>query len=229
YETIVWEPTQEALDAAISNCRRILDRLLAKERIRPEEHASALSRLHGTIDLSQLSGCALIVEAVLEDLDVKIDLWRRLDDICPKGTVFASNTSSLSITRMAAATRRPGRLVGLHFFNPVAAMKLVELVPTLGTEPDALQRARDFAASLGKEVIEARDSPGFIVNRLLVPYMMDAVRASEQGIGSVRDIDLGMTLGAGHPMGPLTLCDSVGNDTLHRIGETMYREFREPR
>src|SRR2546426_3485781 len=171
--------------------------------------------------------CDLIVEAVTEDLGLKIELWRVLDPICPPATIFASNTSSLSIGDMAAATRRPERFIGLHFFNPVPLMPLVEVVRAVTTSPDVVERAVTFARRLGKEPIAARDRSGFVVNRLLVPYLLDAVRALEQGVASAADIDRGMQLGCGHPMGPLTLLDFVGLDTVVRIAEIMFDEYRE--
>jgi 3-hydroxybutyryl-CoA dehydrogenase len=166
---------------------------------------------------------------VTEDLAIKNELFRALDELCPPETIFASNTSSLTIADMAAATRRPDRMVGLHFFNPVPVMKLVEVVRTIATDEAVFRRAFDFARSLGKEPIVAKDTSGFIVNRLLVPYMLDAIRALEQGLGSIEDIDKGMVLGTGYPMGPFTLSDFVGVDTLYRIAEIMFDEYREPR
>jgi 3-hydroxybutyryl-CoA dehydrogenase len=170
-----------------------------------------------------------VVEAVTEDLEVKNALWRELDGLCPEGTIFASNTSSLTIAAMAAATNRGDRFVGLHFFNPVPLMKLVEVVRTVTTSAATFERALAFGKSLGKEPIAAKDSSGFIVNLLLVPYLLDAIRALEHGVGSVADLDKGMTLGTGHPMGPFTLLDFVGLDTTYRIAEIMFNEYREAR
>ena len=169
------------------------------------------------------------MEAVTEDLGLKIELWRALDPNCPTATIFASNTSSLSIGDMAAATRRPERFIGLHFFNPVPLMPLVEVVRAVTTSPDVVERVVTFARRLGKEPIAARDRSGFVVNRLLVPYLLDAVRALEQGVATAADIDRGMQLGCGHPMGPLALLDFVGLDTVVRIAEIMFDEYREPR
>jgi 3-hydroxybutyryl-CoA dehydrogenase len=229
YPTIIRETTPELVDRGLAGVRRQLDRLAEKERITADQRERIANFVRGTADLGELRACDIIIEAVVEDLAVKNDLWRDLDGICDEETIFASNTSSLTIADMAAATERPNRVLGLHFFNPVPAMKLVELVRTIGTDPAVFQRTRDFARSLGKEPIEAHDTSGFIVNRLLVPYLMDAIRALEQGVGSIEDIDRGMSLGAGHPMGPLTLCDFVGNDTLDRIGDIMFREYHEAR
>lgn len=166
---------------------------------------------------------------MVEDLTVKNDIWRSLDEICPSTSIFASNTSSLTIADMAAATNRPERMVGLHFFNPVPVMKLVEVVKTIATDPEVFRTAFDFARSLGKEPITCKDNSGFVVNLLLVPYMMDAIRALEHGVASIVDIDTGMRLGTGYPMGPFTLCDFVGNDTLDRIGAIMFEEYKEQR
>ncbi len=206
-----------------------LDKLVEKSKLAPAARAGALERLTFTTDLAQLHDCDLIVEAVTEDLAIKTELWRALDPRCPPETIFASNTSSLSIGVMAAATARPDRFIGLHFFNPVPLMPLVEVVRAVGTSPAVVERTMAFARRLGKEPITARDRSGFVVNRLLVPYLLDAMRALEQGVGSAADIDRGMQLGCGHPMGPLALADFVGLDTLARIAAIMYDEYGEPR
>jgi 3-hydroxybutyryl-CoA dehydrogenase len=206
-----------------------LDKLVEKGKLDPAVRRSALERLTFTTDLGDLAGCDLVVEAVTEDLALKTELWRALDELCSADTIFASNTSSLSIGEMAAATRRPERVVGLHFFNPVPLMGLVEVVRAVTTAPAVVARAVAFARRLGKEPIETRDRSGFVVNRLLVPYLLDAVRALEQGVASAADIDRGMQLGCGHPMGPLRLLDLVGLDTVSRIAEIMFDEYREPR
>jgi 3-hydroxybutyryl-CoA dehydrogenase len=168
-----------------------------------------------------------VVEAVTEDLEVKNALWKELDTLCGTGTIFASNTSSLTIAAMAAATKRPDRFVGLHFFNPVPLMQLVEVVRTVTTSEETFKRAFAFARSLGKEAVAAKDNSGFIVNLLLVPYLLDAIRAVEHGVGSVSDIDKAMQLGCGYPMGPLTLLDFVGLDTTYKIAEIMFAEYKE--
>ena len=209
--------------------RKSLDKLVEKAKLNPAAREAALERLSFTTELADLAHCDLIVEAVTEDLGLKIELWRALDPICPPATIFASNTSSLSIGDMAAATRRPERFIGLHFFNPVPLMPLVEVVRAVTTSPDVVERAVTFARRLGKEPIAARDRSGFVVNRLLVPYLLDAVRALEQGVATAADIDRGMQLGCGHPMGPLALLDFVGLDTVVRIAEIMFDEYREPR
>jgi 3-hydroxybutyryl-CoA dehydrogenase len=206
-----------------------LGKLVDKAKLEPAARDAALKRLTFTTDLDRLADCDLIIEAVTEDLELKIGLWRALEHRCPAHTIFASNTSSLSIGDMAAATARPDRFIGLHFFNPVPLMPLVEVVRAVSTSRDVFERTVAFARRLGKEPITARDRSGFVVNRLLVPYLLDAVHALEQGVGSARDIDRGMQLGCGHPMGPLTLADFVGLDTLVRIAEIMFEEYREPR
>lgn len=206
-----------------------LAKLVEKGKLDAAARDAALGRLTFTTDLADLAGCDLIVEAVTEDLELKSELWRALAASCPARTVFASNTSSLSIADMAAATGRPDRFIGLHFFNPVPLMPLVEVVRAVRTSPETVERATTFVRRLGKEPIAVRDHSGFLVNRLLVPYLLDAVRVLEQGLASATDIDRGMQLGCGHPMGPLALLDFVGLDTVVRIGDIMFDEYREPR
>jgi 3-hydroxybutyryl-CoA dehydrogenase len=229
YDTLVREVSDDLVQRGITGIGARLAKQVEKEKLTAAERDSALSNLHGTTRLEDLADRDLIIEAVVEDLDLKNEIWRALDDICPATTIFASNTSSLTVTDMAAATRRPERMIGLHFFNPVPVMKLVEVVRTIATDPAVFDAAFAFARSLGKEAIVCKDSSGFVVNLLLVPYMMDAIRALEQGVASVTDIDTGMRLGTGHPMGPFTLCDFVGLDTLDRIGAIMYAEYHEKR
>jgi 3-hydroxybutyryl-CoA dehydrogenase len=229
YDTTVREVTDELLERGLSGIGRQLGRLVEKEKLDSAGRDAALARLHGTTRLEDLAACDIVIEAVVEDLAVKNEIWRALDDACAPHAIFASNTSSLTIADMAAATRRPERTIGLHFFNPVPVMKLVEVVRTIATDARVLEEAFAFARSLGKEPIACRDSSGFVVNLLLVPYMMDAIRALEQGVASIADIDRGMQLGTGHPMGPFTLCDFIGNDTLDRIGAIMFEEYREKR
>jgi 3-hydroxybutyryl-CoA dehydrogenase len=206
-----------------------LDKLVEKGKLDPAARASALERLSFTIHLSDLADCDLVIEAVTESLELKNEMWRALDSVCRPGTIFASNTSSLSIGDMAASTGRPDRFVGLHFFNPVPLMPLVEVVRAVATSPETFEAAMTFSRRLGKEPIAAQDRSGFVVNRLLVPYLLDAARARESGLASTADIDRGMQLGCGHPMGPLALLDFVGLDTVVRIAEIMFEEFREPR
>jgi len=206
-----------------------LDKLVEKGKLAPAERDAALHRLTFTVDLEDLAECDLNIEAVTENLELKTELWRALDPLCPPHTIFASNTSSLSIGAMAAATGRPDRFVGLHFFNPVPLMPLVEVVRAIATSRETFETAATFARRLGKEPIVTQDRSGFVVNRLLVPYLLDAARARESGLASTADIDRGMQLGCGHPMGPLTLLDFIGLDTAVRIAEIMFEEFREAR
>jgi 3-hydroxybutyryl-CoA dehydrogenase len=229
YDTVVREVSDQLCERGLGGIRKQLGRAVEKGKLPGEQRDATLGRLRGTTRLEDLAGCDLIIEAVVEDLELKNEMWRTLDAACGPGTIFASNTSSLTIADMAAATRRPERMVGLHFFNPVPVMKLVEVVRTIATDPDVFQAAFDFARSLGKEPITCKDNSGFVVNLLLVPYMMDAIRALEQGVATIEDIDKGMRLGTGYPMGPFTLCDFVGNDTLDKIGDIMFAEYKEKR
>lgn len=229
YRTTVREVSKEALDRGMSGIRKRLDRAVEKGRMEAGQRDEVFGRLQGTTQLDDLADADIVIEAVVEDLELKNEMWRTLDGLCGAEAIFASNTSSLTITDMAAATNRPERMVGLHFFNPVPVMKLVEVVRTIATDPAAFDTAFQFAKSLGKQPITCKDNSGFVVNLLLVPYMMDAIRAVEQGVASVEDIDTGMKLGTGYPMGPFALCDFVGLDTLDKIGDIMYAEYREKR
>jgi 3-hydroxybutyryl-CoA dehydrogenase len=229
YHTTVREVNDDLLAEGKGRIEKALGKLVEKEKITRQDYDAVFKRLRFTTTLDDLKGCDIVIEAVTEDLDVKNDLWKKLDGLCGKGTVFASNTSSLTIAAMAAVTNRADRFVGLHFFNPVPVMKLVEVVRTVTTSGETFDRTIAFAKGLGKEPIAAKDSSGFIVNLLLVPYLLDAIRALEQGVGSVEDIDKGMQLGTGHPMGPFTLLDFVGLDTTYNIAEIMFDEYREKR
>ena len=229
YETWVREVSHDLAQKGLGSIAKSLGRAVDKGRLEAAERDAILARIHTTTSLAELAGADIVVEAVTEDLAIKNEMFRTLDHVCAEPTIFASNTSSLAIAEMAAATNRPHRFVGLHFFNPVPVMKLVEVVRTIATGDESYRRAYDFAKSLGKEPVEAKDTCGFIVNRLLVPYMLDAIRGLEQGLASIEDIDRSMTLGTGYPMGPFTLSDFVGIDTLYRISEIMFDEFREPR
>jgi len=201
----------------------------SKGKVTAADRDAAMSRLAFTTTLADLADCDIVVEAVVEDLDVKNAMWKELDGLCPAHTIFASNTSSLTIAAMAAATTRPDRVVGLHFFNPVPVMKLVEVVRTVTTSEQTFATAFAFAKALGKEPIAAKDNSGFVVNLLLVPYLVDAINALEHGVATVEDIDKGMMLGTGYPMGPFTLLDFVGLDTTYKIAEIMFTEYREKR
>ena len=229
YATIVREISDELNDRGKAAIVKSLDKFVEKGKLTADDRDATVGRLTFTTEMLDLKDCDIVVEAIVEDLDLKTALWKELDDLCPDHTIFASNTSSLTIAAMAAATDRADRFVGLHFFNPVPLMKLVEVVRTVTTSSDSFDRAMAFAKTLGKEPIAAKDSSGFIVNLLLVPYLLDAIRALEQGVGSTEDIDKGMVLGTGHPMGPLTLLDFVGLDTTIRIADIMFDEYREKR
>ena len=229
FEVIARDLHQEQLSIGRKTIEQSLAKFVEKGKLAADARDAALKRLKFTTELEDLATADLVIEAVTEDLELKNRQWTALDPICPVDTIFASNTSSLSIMAMATVTGRPERFIGLHFFNPVPLMPLVEVVRTISTTRDVLAAANDFVRRVGKEPIAAKDSAGFIVNRLLVPYMLDAVRAVEQGVASVADIDAGMKLGCGHPMGPLTLLDFVGLDTACKVGEILYEEFREAR
>jgi 3-hydroxybutyryl-CoA dehydrogenase len=229
YDTIVREVSDEVVQKGIGGIGRQLGKSVEKGKMTAEDRDALLGRLRGTSSLEDLKDCDIVIEAIVENLDLKNEIWRTLDGLCPPHTIFASNTSSLTIADMAAATKRPERMVGLHFFNPVPVMKLVEVVKTIATDPQVFDTAFEFAKSLGKEPIVCKDNSGFVVNLLLVPYMMDAIRALEQGVASIEDIDKGMKLGTGYPMGPFVLSDFVGLDTLDKIGGIMFEEYKEKR
>jgi len=226
-ETIVRDVSQQIWDRARGGIEKSLAKFVEKGKLPAADRDAALKRLTFTTATIDLKGCDIVVEAITEDLELKNVLWKELDAICPPHTIFASNTSSLTIAAMAAATKRADRFVGLHFFNPVPLMQLVEVVRAVTTSEETFRRAFAFARSLGKEAVAAKDNSGFIVNLLLVPYLLDAIRAVEHGVGSVPDIDKAMQLGCSYPMGPLTLLDFVGLDTTYRIAEIMFTEYRE--
>jgi len=229
YDTLVRDVSKEIWDRARAGIEKSLAKFVEKGKLTAAQRDTALKRLSFTTTIGDLERCDIVVEAVTEDLELKNALWKELDGRSPPATIFASNTSSLTVAAMAAATRRADRFVGLHFFNPVPLMPLVEVVRTVTTSEDTFRRAFAFAKSLGKEAVAAKDNSGFIVNLLLVPYLLDAIRAVEHGVASVPDIDKAMQLGCGYPMGPLTLLDLVGLDTTYRIAEIMFTEYREQR
>ena len=229
YETVVHEVDDKILAKGLNAIEHFLSRSVKKGKLTEERKRDVLGRIRGTTRLEDLQSSDLIIEAIVENLQAKTDLYRALDDIVGPDAIFASNTSSLCITQMAANTRRPARFVGLHFFNPVPRMKVVEIVSTIMTEPGVLELVTGFARSLGKTPIQSADRPGFVVNRLLVPFLLDSIHALEEGVGTKEDIDTGMKLGCGHPMGPLELMDFVGLDTTFYIANIMYDEFREKR
>jgi 3-hydroxybutyryl-CoA dehydrogenase len=230
YETIVREVSDDLIGKGFAGIEKSLAKFAEKGTLN-ESPDQIRGRLHGTTKFEDLSECDIIIEAILENLDTKRETYLRLDDLCKPETVFASNTSSLSITQMMSVTsaQRQQRFIGMHFFNPVPIMKLVEVIRTILTDAGVYEDAVAFATSLGKTPVRTSDRTGFIVNRLLVPYMLDAIRALEEGVASIVDIDNAMKLGCGYPMGPLTLGDFVGLDTTYYISEIMFNEFREKR
>ena len=231
YETIVKEVSQEFIDKGFGGIEKSLAKFAEKGTITADQQTEIRGRLSGTTTFEPLADCDIIIEAIIENLEEKRSTYRKLDELCKPETIFASNTSSLSITEMMTATspERQQRFIGLHFFNPVPLMKLVEVVRTILTDEAVYEQAVAFGRSLGKVPVRAGDKTGFIVNRLLVPYMLDAIRALEEGVGSIVDIDNAMKLGCGYPMGPFTLGDFVGLDTTYYIAEIMFNEFREKR
>jgi len=229
FQVTVREVSPQLVEKGLQSIDKNLQRLVDKGTLPQAERDKVRGRLRGTTNLEDLKACDIVIEAIIEQLPAKRELWNALDEICPKATIFASNTSSLSITEMATFTQRPDRFLGLHFFNPVPVMKLVEVIRTIATDPKVNEEVVAFALRLGKTPVRTTDRTGFIVNRLLVPYLLDAVRALEEGVGSVEDIDNSMKLGCGHPMGPLALLDFVGNDTTYYIANIMFDEFKEKR
>jgi 3-hydroxybutyryl-CoA dehydrogenase len=229
FQTVVREVSAELVEKGLKGIEKNLARLVEKGALKEDVKNEIRGRLKGTTALEDLKDCDVIVEAIIEQLPAKRELFSALDAVCGPHTIFASNTSSLTITEMAAATKRPQRFVGLHFFNPVPVMKLVEVVHTIATDPGVYEEMVGFGEKLGKTPVRAQDSGGFIVNRLLVPYLLDAIRALEEGVGSVVDIDNSMKLGCGYPMGPFTLLDFVGLDTTYYISQILFDEFKEKR
>jgi 3-hydroxybutyryl-CoA dehydrogenase len=229
YQTIVRDVSDAVMAKGKAGIAKSLDKFVEKGKLTAADRDATLARLSYVTDVAALKDCDIVIEAVTEDLDLKNDLWKQLDALCPAHAIFASNTSSLTIAAMASATTRADRFVGLHFFNPVPLMQLVEVVRTVTTSTATFDRALAFGKSLGKEAVAAKDNSGFIVNLLLVPYLLDAIRALEHGVASTVDIDNAMKLGCGYPMGPLTLLDFVGNDTTYKIAEIMFTEYRETR
>ena len=229
FDVVVREVSDDLIEAGRDRIRKSLDRAVEREKLTVAGRDATWSRLRFSTELSDLADRHLVIEAIVEDMGAKNELFSALDDFCGPETIFASNTSSLTITDMAAATGRPDRVVGLHFFNPVPVMELVEVVRTIATSDEVFNAAYAFAEALGKRPIVAKDNSGFVVNLLLVPYLLDAIRQLERGVASMEDIDRAMTLGLGYPMGPLTLCDFVGIDTVYRISEIMFDEYRDGR
>ena len=228
YRTVVREVDQAAVDAGLDRIARFLDTGVARNKLTADARDATMGRLSGTTSVDALAECDLIIEAIIENVDAKRAVFSEVEAVVGPDTVFCSNTSSVCITELAAATRRPDKFAGMHFFSPVPIMNLVEVIRGLSTTDETYQRVFDFAGSLGKQPVTAPDRPGFIVNRLLIPYLLSAVRAFESGCGTVEDVDTAMTLGCGHPMGPFTLLDFVGLDTTYYITNIMYEEFRDP-
>jgi 3-hydroxybutyryl-CoA dehydrogenase len=229
YEVVLREVDQDALDKGIGRIEKQLGRSVEKGRMEQSEADAVRGRIHGTLEYGDYADCDLVIEAITENLDRKLEMWRELDGIVKDGAVFATNTSSLSVIDQAAATGRPNRFIGLHFFNPPQVMPLLEVVQTVTTDDESLKTGFELGEKLGKLTVHAKDKTGFIVNRLLVPYMLDAIRAFEEGVGSIEQIDAAMKAGANHPMGPFTLLDFVGLDTTKSIADIMFDEYRERR
>ena len=229
YDVVVTESSQDRLDAGINKITKQLGRAVEKGKIEQSAADEILGRIHPTLDLNDFADCDLVIEAITENLDLKLELWKQLDDIVKDEAYFATNTSSLPVINQAAATTRPTQFLGLHFFNPVQVMPLLEVIQSVTTSPEAIGAGLAYGARLKKQTVETKDKAGFIVNRLLVPYLLDGIRGLEEGIGSIDEIDAAMKAGAGHPMGPLTLSDFVGLDTLMSISNVMFDEFRERR
>jgi 3-hydroxybutyryl-CoA dehydrogenase len=229
YDVVLREVSQDRLDAGLAKVQKQLSRSVEKGKLEQSDAEAVLGRIQGTLEYGDFAGCDLVIEAITEDLGMKKEMWSELDAIVKDGAVLATNTSSLPVIEQAAATRRPDAMIGLHFFNPPQVMKLVEVIRCVTSSDGAFDAGLGFGQSLGKLCVQTKDKAGFIVNRLLVPYMLDAIRAYEEGVGSITEIDEAMKAGAGHPMGPLTLADFVGLDTMGAICEVMFDEFRERR
>ncbi len=224
---IGYDVEDQFVQKGLGRINKSLSKAVEKGKLDESTKGEVLGRITGTTNLNDLADCDLIIEAIVENLEPKIELYKKLDGIVKKEAIFASNTSSLSIIEMGATTNRPDQFCGLHFFNPVPVMKLVEVIKTVATSDATFETARQFGEKVGKVVVSCADSPGFVVNRLLVPYLLDAIRALEAGVATKEDIDNGMKLGCGHPMGPLELTDFIGLDTIYYIGEILFAEFKQ--
>jgi 3-hydroxybutyryl-CoA dehydrogenase len=229
YEVVVREVSEEKLASGLGRIEKHLARAVDREKTTRENADAALARITGTVDYGELADCDLVVEAITEDLAMKHAMWDEVDSVVKPDAFFATNTSSLPVIAQAASTSRPDRFLGLHFFNPAQVMKLLEVVRCLTTSDDAMTVGLQFGERLGKLTVATRDQVGFIVNRLLIPYLLDGMRALEEGVGSITEIDTAMKAGAGHPMGPLTLSDFIGLDTIGAVCDVMFNEFRERR
>ena len=229
YDVVLREVDADRLAKGVGRIDKQLGRAVEKGRMEQADADAVKARIHGTTDYADFADCDLVLEAIVEDLDAKVAMWKELDGIVKPEAIFATNTSSLAVIDQAAATTRPDRFMGLHFFNPAQVMKLLEVIRAVTTSEETYAAGLDFGNKLGKLTVQTRDSAGFIVNRLLVPYMLDAIRAYEEGVGTIAEIDDAMKAGAGHPMGPLTLADFVGLDTMGAICDVLFDEFRERR
>jgi 3-hydroxybutyryl-CoA dehydrogenase len=229
YDVVVREVSEEKLDSGLGKIKKQLGRAVEKGRMEQGDADAVLGRIQGTLDYKDFADCDLVVEAITENLDQKLEMWKELDGIVKDDAVFATNTSSLPVISQAAVTKRPDRFIGLHFFNPVQVMPLLEVVQSISSNGSAVDAGQQWGNSLKKTVVLARDKAGFIVNRLLIPYLLDAIRAWEEGFGTIEEIDAAMKGGANHPMGPFELLDFVGLDTTHSVGEIMFDEYRERR
>ncbi len=229
YQVVVSEINDELLNRGLERIRKSMAKGVERGKLSQAQMDEALGRIEGTTRLEDFADCDLVIEAITEEMEAKKGVFAQLDKLCPSHTILASNTSSLCITEMASVTQRGDRVLGLHFFNPAPVMKLLEIVRTILTSDETLETAKAFGESLGKTIVVAKDTPGFIVNRLLVPYLLDAIRALESGLATKEDIDTAMKLGCNHPMGPLALADLIGLDTLYHIADVMFEEYRDLR
>ena len=229
FEVVLREIDADRLAKGVGRIDKQLGRAVEKGRMEQADADAVKARIHGTTDYADFADCDLVLEAIVEDLEAKVAMWKELDGIVKPEAIFATNTSSLAVIEQAAVTSRPDRFMGLHFFNPAQVMKLLEVIRAVTTSEETFQAGLEFGNKLGKLTVQTRDSAGFIVNRLLVPYMLDAIRAYEEGVGTIAEIDDAMKAGAGHPMGPLTLADFVGLDTMGAICDVLFDEFRERR
>ncbi|MDQ6827214.1 MAG: 3-hydroxybutyryl-CoA dehydrogenase [Candidatus Eremiobacteraeota bacterium] len=228
FNVVLMEVSAAPLERGMSGIKKSLEKFVEKQKLSSEQRDATLGRIKPTIDINGFKDCDLVIEAIVENMGEKLKLFKELDDLLAPAAIICSNTSSLCIIEMGAATKRPHKVAGLHFFNPVPIMKLVEVVRTIATTKDTVEALVDFAARLGKKPVLAKDTPGFIVNRLLVPYLLYAIKAFDEGLASREDIDEGMKLGCGYPMGPLELLDFVGLDTTYYIAQIMFDEFKDP-
>jgi 3-hydroxybutyryl-CoA dehydrogenase len=227
YQVMVSEINEELLQKGIGTVDHFLSRAVEKEKMTAQDKDAIMGRIKGTTDVGDFKDCDLVVEAIIENLDFKKQIFQKLDDVCPPHALLTSNTSSMTVTEMAAATKRMDKVAGLHFFNPVPVMRLVEIVATIVTSEETVAALREFSESLGKKVVMAKDTPGFIVNRLLIPYLLHAIRLYESGLASIEDIDTAIELGLNHPMGPFRLLDILGNDTTLFIADNMFNELKD--